>query len=705
MGGSVQIVVGRRASTWLITLATMVIALLLPTSATAITQVDRIETPGCVDATTWHIGYQLYWRDTTGRTLDPAGMPAALAAARDFAGRVGTGTECGLRIVIDVYDMEDAEWQQPTGQFPAPDPDRDAFRSLHEYDVLFLRYPESGAEDYLGATNYNEAWFPIAGTGTVVGGAPWVSLLMHEWLHDVVNHYPASTLGWPDGDVHGRCNYPVYCTGNANTSFAELMAYFADMSRGKVRRADGTYAGMVPGEYRLAGTPAHPMPRPSLVAAPAISGTGKPGDTLTCSAGTWSNQPTSYSFQWYRPTSGTFVSGATDATYVPRREDGFTIGCSVTAISPAGVASTWVYKALDLGPKPEVVTAPTITGSGRIGDTLTCNTGTWSLDPTRFTFQWFRSDPSYHSIPGATTPTYVPTVDDGFSIACLVSAINDNGPNHAWAFKELDRGPKPEALVPPEITGSGLPGQPLLCSQGTWGNAPTSYSYHWYSHTTGTYILGATSPTYVPTYTDTGDVSCYVVATNDAGSTWARAGIRLLSSPIILPTQEPTAVPPPPVAITEPTVTPPSTVTTPQIDGSTTSTPGETDPAGTRTGQPTATPRRDVFTGGRGIDRVLLLAGNDVARGGAGDDWLDGGAGDDRIDGGTGNDMVRGGTGKDTLVGGPGKDKIHGSAGNDRLDGNDHAQGDLIDGGRGRDTCFYNKGDVVRNCERMVLKT
>jgi hypothetical protein len=42
--------------------------------------------------------------------------------------------------------------------------------------------------------------------------------------------------------------------------------------------------------------------------APAISGTVRQGYTLTCSSGTWSNTPDSYSYQWRR--DGSEIIGA-----------------------------------------------------------------------------------------------------------------------------------------------------------------------------------------------------------------------------------------------------------------------------------------------------------------------------------------------------------------------------------------------------------
>jgi hypothetical protein len=76
---------------------------------------------------------------------------------------------------------------------------------------------------------------------------------------------------------------------------------------------------------------------PVNTALPVISGTAKVWDTLTASTGTWTNSPTSYSYQWNA--NGTAISGATSSTYeLIASEVGDTITVSVTAINSGGSA-------------------------------------------------------------------------------------------------------------------------------------------------------------------------------------------------------------------------------------------------------------------------------------------------------------------------------------------------------------------------------
>jgi Cellulase (glycosyl hydrolase family 5) len=74
---------------------------------------------------------------------------------------------------------------------------------------------------------------------------------------------------------------------------------------------------------------------PVKTVAPVISGTAQVGQTLTATAGTWANTPTSYAYQWNR--GGTAINGAASSTYVPVAADvGNTLTVSVIATNGSG---------------------------------------------------------------------------------------------------------------------------------------------------------------------------------------------------------------------------------------------------------------------------------------------------------------------------------------------------------------------------------
>jgi hypothetical protein len=78
---------------------------------------------------------------------------------------------------------------------------------------------------------------------------------------------------------------------------------------------------------------------PVNTASPIISGSTINGQILTVSNGSWSNTPTSYSYQWKR--NGTNISGQTSNTYILTNTDvGTNISCTVTATNTYGSASS-----------------------------------------------------------------------------------------------------------------------------------------------------------------------------------------------------------------------------------------------------------------------------------------------------------------------------------------------------------------------------
>jgi hypothetical protein len=83
---------------------------------------------------------------------------------------------------------------------------------------------------------------------------------------------------------------------------------------------------------------------PANTSAPTISGAPQVGQTLTASGGTWTDDPTSFAFQWQRCNAGgtscVDVAGATAATYVLGTADaGATIRVVVTATNASGSVS------------------------------------------------------------------------------------------------------------------------------------------------------------------------------------------------------------------------------------------------------------------------------------------------------------------------------------------------------------------------------
>lgn len=178
---------------------------------------------------------------------------------------------------------------------------------------------------------------------------------------------------------------------------------------------------------------------------PSISGTPTVGQTLTTSDGSWSNNPTSFAYQWLRCNGGgnncAEVANGAQKTYTLVGTDaGHTMRVRVTATNADGSSSaqsaqTAQVAAASSSAAPKNTGLPTISGTARAGQQLTADPGAWSGSPTSFTYQWQRCDADVavcSNILGATAKTYgIQTGDVGYRLRVRVTALNTKGSNTA----------------------------------------------------------------------------------------------------------------------------------------------------------------------------------------------------------------------------------------------------------------------------------
>jgi hypothetical protein len=139
-----------------------------------------------------------------------------------------------------------------------------------------------------------------------------------------------------------------------------------------------------------------------------ISGTAQVGQLLSASP--------VFTYQWYR--SGVAIVGAASSTYKLVAAD---IGNTITVNKIDSSAATSAV--IDIVPTNSSV--PTISGTAQVGQTLTAAPGTWTHNPTSFTYQWKRAGTA---IGGATGLTYVPVTGDvGNTLTVSVVATNSGG--------------------------------------------------------------------------------------------------------------------------------------------------------------------------------------------------------------------------------------------------------------------------------------
>ena len=207
---------------------------------------------------------------------------------------------------------------------------------------------------------------------------------------------------------------------------------------------------------------------------------------------------------------------------------------------------------------PQNTVPPSITGTPSAGQTLTCNPGTWSGNPT-FTHTWTLT--TLHLVPGGhppqvvsstvqvgTGPTYV--VPDlpplTVTIKCTVTATNSAGSPSATAPGVPNVAAKP-VLAPsfslkshtlrngPRLTPNVGLGASQFCGAGVWLHFPKVFGFSWYKvvvlragrlrRTRDVPIPGHKQTLKITPRLELQRIFCRVIAVNDAGRTTADSNV------------------------------------------------------------------------------------------------------------------------------------------------------------------------------------
>src|SRR5205085_487809 len=205
-------------------------------------------------------------------------------------------------------------------------------------------------------------------------------------------------------------------------------------------------------------------PPPANTAPPTISGTAQQGQTLTESHGTWTNEPTSYSYQWQRCNSegnsctrSEERSGEKDVRVAADVGHTITVQASASNAGGPGSPSTSAASAAVTPPAPTNTAPPTISGTPQQGQTLTESHGTWTNEPTSYNYQWQRCNSEGNSctaISQATNQTYVPVAADvGHTITVQEDrkSVGEGGGAATSAATAAVNTPGPTKTAPPKI--------------------------------------------------------------------------------------------------------------------------------------------------------------------------------------------------------------------------------------------------------------
>ena len=139
-------------------------------------------------------------------------------------------------------------------------------------------------------------------------------------------------------------------------------------------------------------------------------------------------------------------------------------------------------------------TKPTVSGTVKVGGTVTASPGSWTPSAT-YRYRWLLDGAA---ITGATSKSYVPTAaQQGHQLSVRVTASRTSYPStNAYSAKTVVAPGKLTATKLPSISGEARVDTKLTGVNGSWTPTGATYAYQWLA--SGVPIPGMTDPTFTP---------------------------------------------------------------------------------------------------------------------------------------------------------------------------------------------------------------
>lgn len=243
----------------------------------------------------------------------------------------------------------------------------------------------------------------------------------------------------------------------------------------------------------------------AAVSGVSISGSGRVGTPLTLTSPTWNfGGDVTTTYQWFRGTSA--IGGETGTTYTLTAANlAKNITVKATGTRPGYLTGTSTSNVIVgvSGNAPVAVTAVAVSGTGKVGTSLTATPPVWDNDSTTTTYQWQRDGANIGS---ATTTTYaVVAADVGHALTVRATGTRagfDPGASVSDPVAGL-LGDAPAATTDVSISGSTHKvGATLTMTAPTWNTAGVATTYQWFRDAAA--ITGSTGATYKLTDADVG---------------------------------------------------------------------------------------------------------------------------------------------------------------------------------------------------------
>jgi surface antigen len=255
-------------------------------------------------------------------------------------------------------------------------------------------------------------------------------------------------------------------------------------------------------------------------APPVISGATKVGSTLSATSGSWKPSGVDVRYQWYA--DGTKLKRSTRSTIrLTEARLGQTLTVTTTA-SKLGYPTKTVTSASTEAVLPGELrneSAPAISGTAQVDETLSLDAGSWDPKPDSLTIQWYADGQPIEGIaPDATTLPLSPDLVDTTISASVTASRSGYEPVTATSAPSEPVAPGTfRVTTPPSLLGTPKLGQTLTAQAGDFQPSDAAVDYQWLRD--GEPVLNATGPTYQITNLDLGTHLSARVTLSRAGYT------------------------------------------------------------------------------------------------------------------------------------------------------------------------------------------
>ena len=363
-------------------------------------------------------------------------------------------------------------------------------------------------------------------------GAPTISGTAQVWE---TLEADVSSIADEDGLENAAFAYQWLADDADITGVTDSRYTLAEADEGKAVKVQVSFTDDAGNEEMLASAATAAVaakPNSPATGAPTISGTARVGETLTADTSGIADADgldnATFTYRWLAADAE--IAGATNSTYTLADSDSSkAIKVQVSFTDDAGNEETLTSDATETvtaKPNSPATGAPTISGTARVGETLTADTSGIAdadgLDNATFTYRWLAADAE---IAGATNSTYTLADADSSKAIKVQASFTDDAGNEetltSAATAAVAARPNTPATGEPNINGTAQVGETLtadtsgIADEDGLGNV--AFTYQWLAGDAD--ISGATNSTHTLGEADKGKAIRLTVSfTDDAGN-------------------------------------------------------------------------------------------------------------------------------------------------------------------------------------------